>query len=454
MLGMFINITVTTLIAINRPSDKLDDNVRKKAPFFFKEVRLGQLVFAGLYNLGRFIYKATLLDPSSEITSTMIVIAVRICVTVVVFMEHRWLCRNWEEFYVQRGKKAYLWFRFFLVACLIHIATGLRQMSVTDDGVEMMFSFVSGLNMLYWYFWGMKFQWREGDMTDTRRLIAARNAMSSVTVIYLIYSVYDIVIYNVESALTPLVVMVGHFTLSLVLFKVANRESSNRNGFWHTYKSSQVQVSELQQQEEQQQQPLQQQQEIQRQLNNNEEEIAGITATGDENKKGGIHQEDEGKNHTSGKQATSRTLSTQSQQPQPQQTASDDNVVSNDISPTITVNISRASRATNISRNLGLDAPTTTTEDASPNWRAARRVKAPFQSTPGTARYAQSMRATWSVMRRTSVNVFSRDQRELLEKRLQRLDVGYMIGDKIVTVVPQVILGISPPPSIIYLPPQ
>ena len=467
MLGMFINITITTVIAVVQYDEKISEKVRKKPPFFFKEVRLGQLIVAGLYNLARFIYEGTKLDSSQTlISSTMVVIAIRICVTIIIIIEHRWLCNHWEEFYVERKKKTYLWFRFFWITCFIHCATGLRQLSLTHDGVELMFSIVGGMNMIYWYYWGRKFQWKWGeDMTDSRRLVALRNAMSLVTIIYLIYSVYDVLMYNVISALTPLVVMCGHFTLSLVLFYVVNLEQTNRHGFWHTYKTaSQVLVSELPP-------PEIEQNEIQRQLEVDEEMN---TIGGEEKKNDGIHPEtnptDDGKNF-SDKQSISNTLSDRSLYPQLRTTRDDNAVVpydykedddaNSEFSPTskftttthpnnieITENMSptwRAARMTTTIPPTIIPPPPrpseNTTENVSSTWLGTRRVSVPKKTPQGSIR---TMRVTWSIMRRQSVNVLSRDQRELLEKRLRKQDVGYLIGDKLATVIPQVEIYTSP----------
>ena len=434
MLGMFLNIIITTIIAIARPIKKITDNERKKPLFFFKEMRLGQLVFAGLFNIGRLIYEAALNNPSSAITSTMVVITVRIIVTVVVFMEHRWLCNNWEKFYIEREQATLIWFIFFSVTCLIHIATGIRQLSLTHDGIEMMFSFVGGVNMLVWYYWGKKWKFQWGDMTDIRRLVALRNAMGMVTILYLIYSLYDIFMYDVISALTPLVVMVGHFTLTSVLVYLVRTERTNRRGFWRTYKASKVVVVEQQEQQQQQQQPPPQPQQQQPPQQSQDEKEMDATVVVNSN--GQEHEE---------KKESQKEIQEQTKVPIPKHTTSGvDDVVPNgrndnnndDISTTIAPKIPRTTRP----------AGTDTTEAISPNWRFARRPKR-SSHTPSTMR---SVRATWSVMRRTSVNVFSRDQRETLEASLQRQDFGFLIGDKIATVVAQVARSI-PPPSILYI---
>ena len=157
-------------------------------PFFFQEVRIGMLMVSILFNLGRLIYEATMKDIS------VILVAARLFLTTLQLFDHLWFCKNWESFFVQKKMRAYMWFRFFAAVCMFSmIYCVLKTFPPYTNSSRLKidaFQWSAGLQVIVWYYWGKRWNFQWGDMSDERRIPAIVGFMFTTSLIYGLQCMY------------------------------------------------------------------------------------------------------------------------------------------------------------------------------------------------------------------------------------------------------------------------
>jgi len=184
-------------------------------PFFFREVRIGNLIVSILFNLSRLIYEATIHDIS------VILVASRLFLTTLQLVDHWWFCKNWYSFFIEKKMRAYMWFRFFvtlmmysMIYCVQTTFPPYRGPVLISAGLQ----WLSGLQVMVWYYWGKEWDFRWGDMTDDRRIRAVVGTMFTIALIYVILGIYLFVASNLPllNAMTPsITAVVAYFLMGL-----------------------------------------------------------------------------------------------------------------------------------------------------------------------------------------------------------------------------------------------
>lgn len=104
-LGLAVNIIFSLFFGMRLP--KLDANTTMsdalKVPFWFREFRIIILLIGLLINFGRLIYEIILYDLS------IILVIFRISATIIQLIDHCWLCKNWEPFFVNGILSSHIW---------------------------------------------------------------------------------------------------------------------------------------------------------------------------------------------------------------------------------------------------------------------------------------------------------------------------------------------------------
>ena len=161
----------------------------REPPFFFQEVRIGMLVVSILFNLGRLIYEATVQDVS------VILVAARVCLTILQLVDHWWFCKNWESFFIEKKMRAYIWFRLFFAVCMFCMIYCVQKTvpPYTNDSRWKVdaFQWIEGLQAMIWYLWGKRWDFKWGDMSDERRIPAIVGAMFTTSLLTGITGVYN-----------------------------------------------------------------------------------------------------------------------------------------------------------------------------------------------------------------------------------------------------------------------
>ena len=160
----------------------------REPPFFFREVRIGMLVVSMLFNLGRLIYEATVKDVS------VVLVAARLCLTIVQLVDHWWFCKNWESFFIEKKMRAYIWFRLFFTAFLIAMLYCVQKTFPPYTNYSRLmivaFQWTTGVQVMIWYLWGRRWNFKWGDMSDERRIPAIVGAMFTTSLLYFIDCIY------------------------------------------------------------------------------------------------------------------------------------------------------------------------------------------------------------------------------------------------------------------------
>ena len=160
----------------------------REPPFFFREVRIGMLVVSMLFNLGRLIYEATVKDVS------VVLVAARLCLTIVQLVDHWWFCKNWESFFIEKKMRAYIWFRLFFTAFLFSMIYCVQKLFPPYTNIPRLvtvaFQWTAGLQVMIWYLWGRQWSFNWGDMSDERRIPAIVGAMFTTSLLYFIDCIY------------------------------------------------------------------------------------------------------------------------------------------------------------------------------------------------------------------------------------------------------------------------
>ena len=100
-----------------------------------------------------------------------------------------------------------MWFRFFLTtamySCFFCIQITFAPYTNSAYRVSILtialFQWVAGLQAMIWYYWGKRWEWKWGDMSDDRRIRAASGTMFTSSIVYSGLAVYQFVESNLPT---------------------------------------------------------------------------------------------------------------------------------------------------------------------------------------------------------------------------------------------------------------
>ena len=188
----------------------------REPPFFFQEVRIGMLVVSILFNFGRLIYEATAQDIS------VVLVASRLCLTILQLADHWWFCKNWESFFIEKKMRAYIWFRLFVAVCMFSMIYCVQKTFPPYTNSSRLkidaFQWAAGLQVIVWYLWGKRWDFNWGDMSDERRIPAYVGTMFTSSLIYGLSCVYLLftTVVSFQAAMTAgITATIAYFLMGL-----------------------------------------------------------------------------------------------------------------------------------------------------------------------------------------------------------------------------------------------
>ena len=214
--------------------DLVPERSLNQPPYFFYEVRLGFLYVSLIYSFGHLIFVALRQDVA-------VVLQIFRCVCVLLqIRDQRWLCLNWEGFFILRQKQAYVWCRFLMMGCVFFWSLFIQKMVHYElsQWAEILVHFLIGGTFLTGYFWakGWKFTWG-GDVMDERRIPCIKYISLVVCLWYVMITAYVLATEAISTATGYIGGGVVFLCCYLVLRSTQGRESKFAENFAEHYSS-------------------------------------------------------------------------------------------------------------------------------------------------------------------------------------------------------------------------